>query len=307
MELFFLEPIFKEMPWGGNNLETKFGFESDLKNIGEAWCISAHENGDCLIKNGQFKGYKLSELYKEHKYLFGDIKSEKFPLLIKMIDAKEDLSIQVHPDDDYARKNENNSLGKTECWYILDCKENAEIVIGHNAKTKAELKSMIDEQKWDDLINVIPIKKGDFFQINPGIVHAIKGGTMILETQQNSDITYRIYDYGRIVNGKTRELHIEKSLDVIKTPFEMDECKIENFNEDPGIYSCDYYDVWHVIFDGSSTLGNMDIFTNATVVNGEGFVDDLPVKKGDSFIIPANFGDIKIKGNLEFICSNPHE
>ena len=157
-------------------------------------------------------------IVEKHPEVFGKVDSDRFPLLIKIIDAKDDLSIQVHPDDDYAKVHENGSLGKTECWYILDCKKNATIVIGHNSRTKEELSRMIHEGKWSEFIREIPIKKGDFLQIDPGTVHAIKGGTLILETQQNSDITYRVYDYGRLSNGKPRELHIDKSIDVITVP-----------------------------------------------------------------------------------------
>lgn len=146
-------------------------------------------------------------IVEKHPEVFGNVDSDRFPLLIKIIDAKDDLSIQVHPDDDYAKVHENGSLGKTECWYILDCKENATIVIGHNAWTKRGIKPMIHEGKWSEFIREIPIKKGDFLQIDPGTVHAIKGGTLILETQQNSDITYRVYDYGRL-SMESRESYI---------------------------------------------------------------------------------------------------
>ncbi len=125
-------------------------------------------------------------------------------MLIKIIDANDDLSIQVQPDDKYAKENENGSLGKTESWYVLDCKEDSTIIIGHNKKDKPELESMINTHRWNEFIQEISIKKGDFFQINPGSLHAIKGGTMILETQQNSDITYRAYDYDRLQDGKPR-------------------------------------------------------------------------------------------------------
>ena len=122
---------------------------------------------------------------------------KEFPLLIKIIDAKSDLSIQVHPDNAYAKEHENGSLGKTECWYILDSEPGTQIVIGHHAKDKEELMQMVEEKRWKDLIREVPVKKGDFYQIDPGCVHAIKGGTVILETQQSSDITYRVYDYDR--------------------------------------------------------------------------------------------------------------
>src|SRR5690554_5282338 len=209
-DIVFLEPIFKSAIWGGEKLKSIFGYDIPNDHTGECWAISAHKNGDCLIASGQYKGKTLSWLWDNHRELFGNIQGDVFPLLIKIIDAKADLSIQVHPDDKYAMVNENGSLGKTECWYILDCDEDAKIVIGHNARNKDELKAMIKDNRWQELIKLKPIKKGDFFQINPGTVHAIKGGTVLLETQQSSDVTYRLYDYDRLDNGKPRELHINK-------------------------------------------------------------------------------------------------
>ena len=141
---------------------------------------------------------------------------KNFRSLLRSLMQRSDLSIQVHPDNDYAREHENGSLGKTECWYILDSEPGTKIVIGHYAKDKEELKQMVEEKRWKDLIREVPVKKGDFYQIDPGCVHAIKGGTVILETQQSSDITYRVYDYDRKWNGKLRELHVKQSLDVIK-------------------------------------------------------------------------------------------
>ena len=213
-----MNPVFKQMIWGGDRLGKDWGYEIPGDDTGECWAVSAHPNGDCTIKEGTYAGKTLSELWETYPNLFGNTGLDRFPLLIKIIDAKTDLSIQVHPDDAYAKVNENGSLGKTECWYVLDCDEDSSLVIGHNAKDKEELSEMIHHGKWDELIREIPVKKGDFIQINPGTVHAIKGGLMILETQQNSDITYRVYDYGRLTNGKPRELHIDKSIDVITVP-----------------------------------------------------------------------------------------
>lgn len=200
MKPIFLEPIEKKLIWGT-----------------EQWVISAHKNGDCNILGDK---HTLSSLWKNHPEYFGRTDSfGVFPLLTKIIDAHDDLSIQVHPDDDYAFKNENGSLGKTECWYILDAKPDATIVIGHNAKSTEEVKSMISNHQWSDFIREIPVKKGDFLFIEPGTVHAIKGGTLILETQQSSDITYRVYDYDRLQNGKLRQLHVKQSIDVITAPY----------------------------------------------------------------------------------------
>ena len=195
-----MKPIFKEAVWGGSRLKDQFGYEIPSDHTGECWAISAHENGDCEVAEGEYKGQRLSVLWAEHPELFGNedgCLGDRFPLLIKIIDAKDDLSIQVHPDDAYAAANENGSLGKTECWYILDCEPDTSIVIGHHAKDKEELKQMVEQGNYSQLIRQIPVHKGDFFQIDPGCVHAIKGGTVILETQQSSDVTYRVYDYDR--------------------------------------------------------------------------------------------------------------
>ena len=207
MQPIILTPVFKEMIWGGNRLKTEFGYEIPGDDTGECWAISAHPNGDCVVQEGEYAGLHLSELWNRHRDLFGNLEGDRFPLLIKLIDAKADLSIQVHPNDAYAKEHESGSLGKTECWYVVDCDEGAEIVIGHHAKTREEVKEMILNKRWSEFIRVVPVHKGDFFQINPGCLHAIKGGTLILETQQNSDITYRVYDYDRLSNGKPRELH----------------------------------------------------------------------------------------------------
>ncbi len=300
-ELIFLEPVLKETIWGGDRIKKDFGIQKATDSTGESWCISAHENGDCIVKNGIYKGKTLSYLWKNHKELFGNVDGDKFPLLIKIIDAKDDLSIQVHPDDEYANRNENGSLGKKECWYILDCYESATIVIGHNAKTKDELISMINNKQWSEFIREIPVKKGDFFQINPGTVHAIKGGTLILETQQNSDITYRVYDYDRMCNGQLRELHLDKSIDVIQVPFE--EKHIECQNEEMFI-SCDKYTVFKIDISSERILETSNVFKCVTVVEGEGMVNEIPVRKGESFIIPANY-NICLKGNMQLIVSEP--
>ncbi len=306
MDIIFLNPVFKQMIWGGSKLRD-FGYDIPGDNTGECWAISAHPNGDCIVKNGEYAGKSLSELWDSHRELFGNLEGDRFPLLIKIIDAKDDLSIQVHPDDSYARVNENGSLGKTECWYILDCEENTTIVIGHNAKDSDELADMIKNARWKEFIREIPVKKGDFFQINPGCLHAIKGGTVILETQQNSDITYRVYDYDRLQDGKPRQLHVKQSIDVIKAPFtpEMTEpvvsdlggCKITHF------ISCDYYSVEKLEVNGEVTFDMEDYFQNYSILEGEGKVNGTPVKKGDHFIIPYGFGEYTLSGNMMLIRS----
>ncbi|MFR7797819.1 MAG: type I phosphomannose isomerase catalytic subunit, partial [Collinsella sp.] len=162
---------------GGRQLETVFGYDIPEGPIGECWAISAHPNGDCQIAEGPYAGHTLSWLWAEHRELFGNCESKEFPLLIKILDAKDDLSIQIHPNDEYAAEHENGSLGKTECWYVLDCEPGATIIVGQRAHDRAEAAQMIEEGRWGDMLNVLPIHKGDFFQIDSGTVHAIKTGT----------------------------------------------------------------------------------------------------------------------------------
>lgn len=311
-EILYMDPVFKQMIWGGNKLGTKWGYDIPGDNTGECWAVSAHPNGDCTVKEGTFAGKTLSQLWAEHPELFGNVSGDRFPLLIKIIDANDDLSIQVHPDDAYAGKNENDSFGKTECWYILDAPEGATLVIGHNAKDKPELEDMIKNGKWDAFLREVPVKKGDFIQIDPGTVHAIKGGIEILETQQNSDITYRVYDYGRLQNGKPRELHIEKSIDVITVPAKSVEDSVVNIaqgakNQMNLLMSCQYYRVWKLDIDSSMTFTQEYPFLIMSVVEGDGLLNGQHIKKGDHFILPNGFGQVDIQGNLQIIASTVAE
>lgn len=307
-EILFINPVFKQMIWGGNRLAAEWGYDIPGDNTGECWAVSAHPSGDCTIRGGIYDGKKLSELWAEVPEIFGNVDSDRFPLLVKIIDAKNDLSIQVHPNDDYAYRNENGSLGKTESWYILDAPEGAALVIGHNARDKAELIDMIKNGRWNEFLRQIPVKKGDFIQIDPGTVHAIKGGIELLETQQNSDITYRVYDYDRLTDGKPRELHIEKSLDVITVPAKSVEDSVINItegvkNEMLLLMECAYYRVWKLDIDGKMNLFQEYPFLIMSVIEGNGFIDGRPVKKGDHFILPNGYGEAELQGKLQLIAS----
>ncbi len=307
-EILWMKPVFKQMIWGGNKLGSKWGYEIPGENTGECWAVSAHPNGDCTIKEGTFAGKTLSQLWSEEPQLFGNAAGDRFPLLIKIIDANDDLSIQVHPDDTYAGKNENGSFGKTECWYILDAPEGATLVIGHNAKDRAELEDMIGSGRWEDFLREVPVKKGDFIQIDPGTVHAIKGGIEILETQQNSDITYRVYDYGRLQDGKPRELHIEKSIDVITVPAKSVKESVINIATDAKntmneLISCNYYRVWKLDVDGSMEISQEYPFLIMSVVEGDGLINGQLIKKGDHFILPNGFGKVQLQGKMALIAS----
>ncbi|MCM1187708.1 MAG: mannose-6-phosphate isomerase, class I [bacterium] len=309
-QILFLNPVFTHNIWGGSRLREEFSYSVEGEDIGECWGISAHPNGEGTVRGGEYAGEKLSTLWREHPELFGNLKYDRFPLLVKIIDAKEDLSIQVHPDDAYAGLHENGSLGKTECWYVLDCPEGASLVIGHNARTKKELSDMIREGRWNEFIREIPVKKGDFIQIDPGTVHAIKGGLLILETQQNSDITYRVYDYDRLSNGKPRQLHVDQSIDVITVPAKSAEDSVKSAAELPEnrvneLYLCNYYRVAKVSLNGEMRFEADAPFFLATVVSGEGQVNGQAVKKGDHFLIANGTPEVSLSGRMELILSNP--
>lgn len=307
-EILFLNPVFKEKLWGGDGLKRDFDYQIPSEHTGECWAISAHEDGDCTIANGSYKGITLSRLWKEHRELFGHLPGDHFPLLVKIIDAKEDLSIQVHPNDNYAQEFEQLPFGKTECWYILSCADNSTIVVGHHAHNKEELKQMIEEGRFMELLNTKSIQKGDFLQINPGTLHAIKAGTMLLETQQNSDITYRVYDYDRLEDGKPRILHLQKSIEVI-------ECPYKEYTYEPHIIKevghtieelicCECYRVNKILVNGIALLQQDHPFLLCSVIDGAGCVDQYTVKKGDHFIIPYNYGSFKVSGQMNIIVSH---
>ena len=203
------ENLYYDKVWGGRDLEE---FRSNLPegNIGESWDIACHENGTGIVANGRFKGMSFKELIENYKEeIFGESVKEEFPLLVKLINSNENLSVQVHPNDEYAARVEN-SYGKTEAWYVVDAKEGAELIVGTNGCTKEEFEAAIKSGNVEDYLNRVKVNKGDAFLINSGLVHAICSGLVIAEIQQNSDITYRVYDYGR-----PREIHVEKSLEVI--------------------------------------------------------------------------------------------
>lgn len=307
--LIFMEPVYKDYIWGGNRLKEQLNKKTPYERTAESWEISSNASGNCKILNEEYKGSTLADLFEDteiREEIFGTkcANMNEFPILIKFIDAKDNLSIQVHPDDEYALKNENCS-GKNEFWYILDCNLDTDIIVGHNAKTKDELKKMIYDKRFDELLLKRKIKKGDFFQIDAGTIHAIKSGTMILEVQQSSDITYRLYDYDRLSNGKLRELHIEKSIDVIKCPYI--ESKIvtkEKIIDDALITTLianENYTVKKISLDGNALVEMSSDYQLFTVIDGTGKIDGHDIKKGDNFILPNGYGDFKLEGKLEII------
>ncbi len=306
--LLLLEPVFQNKIWGGRNLES-YGYTLPEGPVGEAWAISAHPHGDCKIKKGPYSNCTLSELCRSHPELFGNLDCSEFPLLVKIIDAKDDLSIQVHPDNFYAYSHEEGSLGKRECWYVLNAGPEASIVVGQKAKSREEFAQKVSEGQWDELLNEIPIQKGDFFQIDPGCVHAIKAGTMILETQQSSDITYRVYDYDRVQqDGTLRDLHLDKSLDVIdysaSCPQGPSHPELIS-NSKVNLVKTPDYTVDIIAVDGSYSLPISNAFTCISIIDGEGIIQGIKVCRGDHGIITHDAHRLEIEGQITVLLSHP--
>lgn len=313
-EPLFLKSQMHDKIWGGTKLREAFGYDIPTETTGEYWAISAHPNGVSVIKNGIYEGEGLDQLYRGHKELFGHPKSEVFPLLIKILDANDWLSVQVHPDDAFALAHEGE-LGKTECWYIIAADEGAEIIYGHNAKSKEELRQWIEEGRWDDLLTKIPVKAGDFFYVPSGTMHAIGKGILILETQQSSDTTYRVYDFNRRdAQGNLRKLHIDKSIDVLtigkpanSTPATMAVDHLESTL----LVSNKFFSVyrWEVtgLVDFTQTVPYLllSVLSGQGQLTVDGRVYDL--KKGDHFILPNDVKEWSFDGQLEMIVSHPNE
>lgn len=313
-EPLFLKSQMHDKIWGGTKLREAFGYDIPTETTGEYWAISAHPNGVSVIKNGIYEGEGLDQLYREHKELFGHPKSEVFPLLIKILDANDWLSVQVHPDDAFALAHEGE-LGKTECWYIIAADEGAEIIYGHNAKSKEELRQWIEEGRWDDLLTKIPVKAGDFFYVPSGTMHAIGKGILILETQQSSDTTYRVYDFNRRdAQGNLRKVHIDKSIDVLtigkpanSTPATMAVDHLESTL----LVSNKFFSVyrWEVtgLVDFTQTVPYLllSVLSGQGQLTVDGRVYDL--KKGDHFILPNDVKEWSFDEQLEMIVSHPNE
>ncbi|EKB55616.1 mannose-6-phosphate isomerase, class I [Falseniella ignava CCUG 37419] len=313
MEPLFLEGVLQDKIWGGTKLRDEFGYDIPTETTGELWAISAHPNGPATIKNGEYAGKTLAELWKTNRGLFGNQEGETFPLLTKIIDAHNDLSVQVHPDDAYGLAHEGE-LGKTECWYVLSAEPGAKIVFGHNATSEEEFKLFIENDKWEDLLRSVKVEAGDFFYVPSGTVHAIGSGVMILETQQSSDTTYRLYDYERRDDsGNLRELHIKESIDVTTIPHSDEQPKFVINKQENGflktLISNEFFTVYEWDLWGEVSFDQKGLYTLISVIDGQGELllsdSKFKIKKGDHFILPNNIEHWKFLGDLKIIASHP--
>lgn len=302
-----LKPVIKDYLWGGTRLKTEFGFATDKEIAAEGWMLASHRDGTNTVLNGELKGLSFDQALKA----FGS-KDEHFPILIKLIDAKDKLSVQVHPEDEYALKTEGEP-GKTEMWYIVDCDEDARLIYGFKDEiSKEDFEKRIKENTLDEVMNYVPVKKGDVFFIAAGTLHAIGKGILIAEIQQNSNTTYRVSDYGRLgADGKPRELHVEKALAVTKTekptiPYgKVGAVTEHSFGSVRNLAECGYFKVKSVSLDGGFGVNSPE-FVSVLVLDGEiavKYEDGLiNAKKGDSIYIPENC-TVMISGKGEMIYS----
>lgn len=276
-----LKPAIKSYIWGGGYFRKYFNL--DLPVISELWVLSMREGNGSIIDSGEDKGkYLYDVLTKED---IGPVMDRfpYFPLLIKLIDAKENLSVQVHPSDAYALKNEN-SFGKSEMWHIIDADEGAGLYIGLNRDySKEEIEEKLKDSSILEAMNFFKVKAGETYLINPGTLHAIGKGVRLIEIQQNSDLTYRLYDYLRKdKDGNYRELHIDKALNVINY-------KKYKKEENNGVLLAnnEYFKVERKEFNGElEVIANDDSFISFTFIDGDGKVDDIPYKKFETFFLP---------------------
>lgn len=307
--------MFKDYIWGGEKLKTLYNKESELNSVAESWELSTHKDGLCKIAGDTDQGETLVGWIKGKDALGEKSASQdELSILIKLIDAKDNLSVQVHPDDEYALGNEGD-FGKTEMWYVLEAEEGARLVYGFKKDiTKTEFKSYIESNTLTDVLNTVEVKKGDVFFINPGTMHAIGKGIMIAEIQQSSNVTYRVYDYGRVgVDGVPRELHVEKALEVTNLT-KADKARSDYHLEKYDGYlrgviaKCQYFTVelleikTQVVMKADHTT-----FHSLLVLEGEAKIysdhDTLYATKGESIFIPAGYGTYSIQGESKIILS----
>lgn len=315
MGVYKLESACKDYLWGGNRLRENFHIQDEKNPLAEAWVLSCHKDGESMLVLSPSGRVSLPAFLRNNPSFSGSLaeKFPVFPVLIKLIDAKLPLSVQVHPDDSYAEKREGG-LGKTEMWLILEREEGAFLYYGFKKEyTKEEVRAAIEGQYLTDYLEKVPVEKGDVFFIPAGTVHAIGAGIVIAEIQENSNLTYRVYDYGRKdKNGKERELHIAKALDVMHCkPAGRGKAVDEEISGGcRQLASCPYFTVDRAFLrEGEKLIKSVgkESFLSAILLNGQGKVQEeaggreLSAEKGNSFFIPAGSGDVSFFGEGEWL------
>ena len=319
MKAIKLNPAFKDYLWGGTKLRDEYGKKCDLDKVAESWELSCHKDGCSVVADGEYAGLTLPQyIEKAGKAVLGTDceKFEYFPILIKLIDAKQNLSVQVHPDNDYAMRVEGE-YGKTEMWYVVDCEPGAGLLYGFKHEiSKEEFRRRIEDNTLLEVTNRVEVHPGDVFFIEAGTLHAIGEGILIAEIQQNSNTTYRVYDYGRVgADGKPRQLHIEKAIDVTRLapatrPCGRPQAKPEAF--DGGsvlpLASCDYFTVKEMeVTSRAALMADEKSFHSLLLLDGSLTLsmggEKLEMKKGDSVFVPAGSGNYTLTGKGRLILT----
>ena len=312
-----LKAPIKDYLWGGTRLIDEFGFKTDKEKAAEAWVLSCHKDGNSIVKNGEHAGKTLQEVLDVWgKEVLGAKAAgfTYFPILIKLIDAKDRLSVQVHPDDEYALAHEGE-YGKTEMWYVVDCDEGAQLIYGFNQDiSQGEFLERINNNNLSPVCNYVPVKKGDVFFIEAGTMHAIGKGILIAEVQQNSNTTYRVSDYGRLgADGKQRQLHIKQAVEVTKTevptmPYgNVGDVTLYPFGTVRELAKCDYFTAELINLDGNVGVYDNESFISLLVTEGEVLLSYtggmMSLKKGDSVFVPATL-KVSLIGTAEIIYTH---
>ena len=317
MEIFKLAPAAKDYIWGGNRLRSEYGVTSDSERIGEAWVLSCNPVGRSRISGGEFDGMSLAGVLSKNTDFMGTHSKnfKHFPVLVKFIDTQDDLSVQVHPDDEYARETENEP-GKFELWYVADAEEDAEVIYGFSEEmTQEQFREAIINGTLLDSLEHIKVEKGDVFFLEPGTVHAIGKGIIMVEIQQNSNIAYRIYDYDRTDDeGNPRPLHIDRAIDVAVTvpafhkpgPERLPVEKDGRFETLLG--SCEYFSSRLMEINGETSFDvDRTSFAHILILTGKVKIIDgkniIHASKGESLFVPAGYGKVTICGDGEFIVT----
>ncbi len=317
-----LKPSGKDYLWGGNRLNDDFSKNIPMTPLAETWECSTHPDGLSTVCGGAFDGMTLKDVLAKHPEYAGAalLPNGELPILIKLIDAKEDLSVQVHPDDEYAKIYENGSLGKNEMWYVLDTKEHTHLVYGFNRDIDKEtLKKSLDDGTLEKYLQYVPIQKDDVFYMKPGQVHAIGAGALVAEIQENSNLTYRLHDYGRLdKDGKPRALHIDKAMDVIDTRSStapkqpMRVLRYQKGCASEFLCRCKYFQVERLLINTErqremTTFHALEhSFQVLLCIEGCGVLlpetgNSIPIFKGDCIFVPAKSVSIKLHGKMQIL------
>lgn len=306
MAVYFTKPIPRPALWGGKLLKEYFQYPDFPDNIGQSWAFSAQDGASNLIEGGEYAGKTLADLWHEKPYIFAS-RYNTFPVIVSLVAPVEDLSIQIHPNAAIAAES-GHAMGKNEAWYFLEAQDDGNIVYGCRAKNEVELRKMIASDRWNDLVQLLPVRRGDFVYLPAGILHALRKGSIVYEIQQATDITYRFFDYHRKgTDGKERDLHIEQAI----------RCMNFNLNEDCAHSSqiddylphgtltklvCnDSFCVRKLVLNREETLV-FDGYQLMTVCNGGGRVDGLPLHIGQSFLVPSK-NKILLEGQMTILMT----